>query len=1227
MRKMLFVVVALPCLISAGELGLDSEQFRSGDFDALFARWCRIIQEKPATYEALAALWLCNHFSDRLADYRRLEGVVEAALKKRIENGYIRSAYKKTLRRFYLSRGLLRKADNIGAFEGLITKWRFVNEFGIEDGDGAFFINYKPQDQYLRGDKDLLKTRYPYKTRYGVVRTRRWRRPLLHTPPVEEQVPVAAGLPGGVTYALCQFALERDQTIVIEVRGFFDWFRLWFNAKEVLTADRTLNFEPDVKFVAVKAKAGWNTILIKTTDTRLCVYLRDRNGKPLSPRFEKGDTFHPVTGGEVSKEKVALPFSAWLRGKGAAKAAGEWRYLLVLYAAESGVMPDVAEELAHEMGEEKSPFSRYFAALGFEAADHCPEAWAANRMRRNLEAALDTAPDFLPAAVKYAQLLAANDKPEQAVKVLKKALLKAGQKQWALLELAKICEAQDWERERIEAAKTAERLNPTSPAILLFWSRYYSTKGNHEKFVEFQRRYLELYARDQLEAFLAEQASRDGNHKMLLEYYLKMWKRYPENLFYLYNAAEVYLKMSRYREALRLLQHAMSEFSEWVEPDSILRQMLSIYRMMGDKEKAAETAELLFLVGAGPYGRPFDMERYAAFLRGQDDDFFKPYRMKEEKVKALMAEKITAKDYPRSPVLLLLHDAVVRLLPDGSASEYHNLILKVLTEEGRMYASRMGAPLPDTIRIESVTPDGASYDPTPTQWGLVMQNVKVGGFVRLEGRLDGTNWSERMLQLQGRGACAHLRRLTLIITKPKLTPEAEKLLRQKGITIPEPKDSIELLLHNIRKEPNVSVSVSRSGETVVVTIEARRMEAAERVYFMPEPREIFPVVENRKRRRWVQGAGRLFSGLRQGGRRITWLVGQTARTIAGGAKSVYEKVERLYRYCQTQIRDGYNLRAHATLLEMAGDRQAVFEACLRALGIETAAVTVFRVGTAAPPEWESSSLADLSSTNYLLVETEKGPLFLDLRSRYCRLGRLAPGDQGMPAVIARQDGSIRLITMPREPLPERQSITVKVTADLPSKEVKFDPGGGSLKDYLLKMPEVRRLQIFEGYLSQHFRGIKIDKSKFQLKNLRSLKEPALIHLEGRYEGLLSEKEKGLLEVRLCLPSVQIGARLGGKPERKYPAYRASGGYDDYDYQEVTIHLGKHQIMGKLPEAKIVTDFGAFVLKCTHDKKSNTVKVVRYFVILPFRLPPKRFPEVLDFCRKVQEAEGLYLLVK
>jgi len=1248
MRRFLLVVVFLPALSLAGEFGLDGEQFRRGDFDALFRRWCGIIQRKPDTYEALTALWLCQHFRERINDYRRLEAVVEAALKKPLKNGYCISAYKKVLRQFYLSRGFRRKADESGAYDGLVTDWWFVEGFGVSDGGGAYFIAYRPQKQYLSGDTQILKTTYRVRTQSGIIRILRWRRPLFHIPPLRECVPIstegvagyampslrlqsagAYGVEGvGVRYALAQFVLEKAQTVLVEMRNFGDWFRLWFNGREVLAADRVVRFEPDVKFVAVKARAGWNTILVKTPARMLTVYLRDGHGRPLTPRFEKRALFHPTFGGEISKEEVLKPLSFWLQEQARKPNAGEIRYALMLYAVENR-LSDVAEELAHELAEERGAVSRYFAALGFEAANHCPEAWVASRVRKNLDAALKAAPDFLTAAVKLARFLSENDKPEKAYRLLADTIKRAGRKVWALMELARICAQQGWQREQIEAVKAAEPLNPNNPQILSFWANYYTACGNQRKAFQYQRRYLELYQRDGLERFLAQQEARKGNLRPLLAHYLKMWRAYPEELGYLRSVVEIYIHQGAYKEALRLLRHAWEEFGDWLSVDYIFGTIMRIKRLMGDREGAAEAAEILFLVGEG--GHDFSRRRYAAFLRNRDDDFWKPYVLPEEEVAALMRQKITSKDYPRSPVLVLLHDAVVEVLPDGAASEYHNFIAKVLTEEGRMLASRMGAPLPDTIRVESITSDGRRYDPTPTQFGLVMEKLDVGGFVRVEGRVDGTNWSVRSLQLRGRGACAHKRRITFIFHTPKLTQKVKQILERKGIVQPRLFEHFRVLLHNIKKEKGVSVRVRRRDDGVVVVVEAERMEAAERDYFLPDDEEIFPLVETFvEERNWRRGYGSLFEELRRSGRRVTWLVGQTARTVVGNAESAYEKVRRLYEYCQRQIRDGDNAGAHATLLEMAGDRQAVFEACLKALGIRTAVANVFRVGLSAPPKWERTTLPSLVSNTYLVVETERGRLFVDASTRYCRLGRIAPDDQGMPAIIAFPNGETELTRMPSDPLPQRQRVTLQITADLPSRRVFCDlllrvfPGGGSLKDVLAKMPKVRRRQVFEQSLSQILRGIKIDPAKFRLENLDDIQKPAVVHMEGTYEGLMTKRKDGCYEVRLCVPSVHIGYRLGGKPERRFCAYRP---VVDYDYQEVTLLLGRYRPVGKLPDVRIVTDFGAFILKCVHDREKNCIKVIRYFTVLPFRLDASRFKEVLDFCGRVSEAEGLYLLVK
>jgi len=1134
--------------------GVRSRAFVEGDFDALLDVWVKTIEENPDSYEALMALRLIRAYADYMRDWRRVEGALEKALESPLKCGYAYHRYRQALVSIYESRGLTEKVERMRPCDGAVVDFWYVGSFGWRMGAGAIYAAWDPEKATLSGAADLLKQEY-CRPRDGVVL--RWIRTLHHEPPLSDSVSLRTRGHGGVNYALAQFRLDAARPLVLDFGPPGGGALIvWFNGVKVFEHDPSRRFGPHALRVCVAARAGWNVVLVKTERSGLSLWLRDTSGRPLPAVCEKGRVYHaPGASGArgTSGEKVTPDLLEHYRALASAADApldAKLAYLWLLCRTDG--MEVEAEDLAGRLiaARPDDALVRLFAAEAYRGADHCPDAWRQSRQNESLEAALKIEPRFVLAVLAKAETLVWNDKEEEAVRLMEELITGGVRRVYLYMRVADVCGRMGWEREELRAVKEAERLDPNNEAVLTWWENYYRRRRNPVKARSYERRSLELYSRgDALALFDARCAEEEGRFEDALKVIQKFVERCPERVDYRERLAGLLVRLGRGEQALRVWRTLLEQFADVGSPREWLVSIAETERMLGRTDRVVSALRQANLIEF-----EWDTHRYAQFLAGESEDFFEGYALGEREVDALLKEKVTAEDYPRSPVVELLNEQVILVRPSGSTSAYARVLVKVLREEGKMAVSqpRVGG---EVLDCETITPDGKRYDPTVLGerggGGFVMDKIDIGSVVHVRWRDDGGSVEGTSTQFYEQDFGCHRRRIVIVFQKPQTTRQEKALLKRLGIQRSWIHDRMKLRTFNIAEDPDVAFHFRDTGKALVYEFEARGIRALEAEHRTPPPEEVIPCFDwIPTDRRPLENMAALAAAFRDEGSRPTPLVEREARRIVEGAKDLREKVKKLYEFCHTEIRtSGFGLfgfgagGAHSILLERAGDRTTLFRAFLNALGIPyRIALCMSDLNDGERIDIEEADVASLFGTtpSYLIVDLPDGPLYVSLRYRYLPLGMLDERLHGAPAIIVSEKEPRKMVFMPRFSIDRRAGMLFHFDVDVGKGECKgvLEGVGASSyggKEQLAQVPRAQTRLLVENLVSRLLTGAKVT-SPPDIPDMRKMGTPLRIIFNCKLSALLKPLPDGTYLLDPCLPPLYLQRQLAGKPNRRFPFY-------------------------------------------------------------------------------------------
>jgi hypothetical protein len=289
-------------------------------------------------------------------------------------------------------------------------------------------------------------------------------------------------------------------------------------------------------------------------------------------------------------------------------------------------------------------------------------------------------------------------------------------------------------------------------------------------------------------------------------------------------------------------------------------------------------------------------------------------------------------------------------------------------------------------------------------------------------------------------------------------------------------------------------------------------------------------------------------------------------------------------------------------------------ALCRALDIEARyAVAKSRL---APPPIGALSRAGLFSEPLLRVQTETGPLWLTLNSKYAPFGYVPAEVRAMPAYLLSGDRP-ELVQAPAQGAPDSivYEGTGKLAADGSARlnlvQRYYGKYATSLRGGLAEVPERQLRDVLESrLLGPALRGARLLSHKVEA--LEQLDAPLTLRLTVDVPSLAQQSGGGLL---LEPPYAPRLSQLATLPARQTPLLLG-----DATHQEVrlSLELPPRARVSAQPQARVVHD-GERQVRIRDRLEGNTLVLERVIAFPAGRVQPDQYPTFARFVRSAEDA--------
>lgn len=1212
------------CLSSAVRSPLE----RSGNLDGLAAEWIRLLKEKPRDLSAeLLARRLGAIRPGLLDEHALIEPIEELLMSDPAPTGIARQVLIDTLSDLYRRAGREEDRKRVGADRGFLTEWLIIGPFG--KSAASLLEKPFPPEEDIKGDFDLSKG---YRDAWQALR---WRKVLRER--VEPQIePLEHIHPDdGIAYLLGQLCSDAERTVALH-RGSTEGIRIWVNGSLIAHDDPRSAFLPSRRVTPVRLAKGWNRVLVKTRGG-FWLRLSDPEGNPFPPGAitqEKEARLNPIgqfpnpLSAEAISPGALETWEAWIREledsssnpQLLADALLGLAMLQDFYGRQdlSVRSVDRAVALAPE-----DPFVRFREGEVLRGARHYPQNVSKNRSRQAYELVLSKDPDFVPAYERLAGYLLDDDRYLEAIAKTREGLARAPHNLPLLLLLKTIYQRQRWKPQEMDVVREIERISPSSPIPPGFWGEFYADLRNAGKAVEFLRTAFE---RDRRQTQLLAEIARN------------VWSLDGA-------AAEAAIREAialepdedRYRD---LLIQILADRGRLEEATALARAEEA--RSPYDPGAAERLGELLLRAGdaqgsRAAYARALALEpgdlrlrRYLESTRAEGtggplpsgEPFWARYDERlEDHIPTIPQEGPIIE---KAASLLVLDISVIRFEIDGSYSEFVHQAYKLLSEESKEDLAR--APGGDEVfELRTISPTGEILEPVPAEGrrSFVMPGLVPGAFVEYAYRND---FSEV------RGRLSDVRRFYfqdpsfkspfLISRYVVIVPEGLDLAIVENRIPPEPGEKTRVPIGRVKK----TVERLPSGETVLF-YEARDSHRLEPEPMMPEPDEYLPNVEIFSKRTWSDIADEL-SDRQRGGTRISPELEDKAREIAGGIEDPLERAKAIYRFVNGLVANESGPReAVGVLLERAGDRNLLFKSLLDALKIPCHWAYLRPRDDYLPKMDWSVPRREAFGYPYLCLEIGGGdPVYVSLAQRGTPFGLLPEYLQGGKALLL-QGGPARIVQVPSGS-PERSATSTEGTLQVESglalsielQLISRAFAAFAQKDRLKTLPPFQKDLAVRATANRLFPGATVEVA--ELRGLEDPEAPFVVAIKAKAPRALERRGDDTLLKPVIQPA-QLVRAFCAAPRREHPFHlRTQAAIRD----KILVRPDSGRSIAALPaDVTLANPLGTYSLSFRKD--GEDVEIRRELTLLPGRLSTDEFPQFVEFCRKVDAAEGERLVLR
>jgi tetratricopeptide (TPR) repeat protein len=326
-----------------------------------------------------------------------------------------------------------------------------------------------------------------------------------------------------------------------------------------------------------------------------------------------------------------------------------------------------------------------------------------------------------------------------------------------------------------------------------------------------------------------------------------------------------------------------------------------------------------------------------------------------------------------------------------------------------------------------------------------------------------------------------------------------------------------------------------------------------------------------------------------------------------------ERARRLYRWVLGNIEEGEESDGRRVVTAKRGNRWRAFMTLCRAVGIQASyAVAKSRL---APPPTGPLSRASLFSEPLLRVDTETGPLWLTLNSKYAPFGYVPAEVRAMPAYLL-GGAAPELVQTPTQGAPDSivYEGTGKLAADGSARlnlvQRYYGKYATSLRGGLAEVPERQVRDLLESkLLAPSLRGARLITHKVEA--LEQLDAPLTLRMTVDVPSLAQQSGGGLL---LEPPYAPRLSQLATLPVRQTPLLLG-----DATHQEVRLSLElPPQAKVAKPQARVVHD-GERQVRIRDRLEGSTLVLERVIAFPAGRIQPAEYAGFARFVRSAENA--------
>lgn len=840
-------------------------------------------------------------------------------------------------------------------------------------------------------------------------------------------------------------------------------------------------------------------------------------------------------------------------------------------------------------------------ARSVAGATYLPEAWRRNRARELATEVVASRPDRVDMALHLANLLAEEDREEEAIEMLRRLSDRRPHQVGSVMALSRVYHRLEMTAQSEAALLEAQQRAPRHPHVLAALASLWERVGQPSRAIEMRRRELESGGRTVARLRnLAKAYHQTGRVEEAEACYREANARAgdPNDAR---DLASFLSDIDRLDQADELFARVAKVYPRWIGAP-MERAGLAVLR--GDV--AAETAHLRRALELAPSWRPA-RERLRE-LTGEDPTGAFVSQHLADRQEALASYEDGKYD---DSVVRLLKSAVINLFPDGTSEVLLHDLLQVRDLEGCESQGKRKLK-GEVLRIVTLKPgangDETEYEPVKVDGEYVMPSLEPGDFVEVISR--------NRFDSPGNGV--------IRISPWTLSSSGQPYLRTHYVVRVPDELNARLVkrqfdgTHDVIKAEGATVHVIRSRDRARIRPE---QGTPPWTWYLP----------------WVQigsdqdpEAG--FAMLRQETMlpvRVTPEVEQAARTAIEGVEGEEQRAKALLALVNSTLDQRWpqwNRSATDALLSREGNPTALYAALLEAADIDYELIWTRNLmpGAEIDPDPAFRDVRWWRRKLLIRVLPEGGPAaWCDLSSRELPYGSLTGDAPGAPSWSV-QSGAF--LTLPEAPLEDLPGVHIELDFSIGPKGGAIVEGrarlgaglGFALKTPLKEVPKVQRKFLINALASRVVPGI--DVNSYQLTGLEEDELPLSGVVRGGVREFLDEAG-GRLVCQLPISKLQLSATFSDQGERSLP----------FQLRQPLIQSTRATLV--LPdEIRLVSpprglrrsfQGGRYLLSVEPDGAGRWL--IRQEIFLPpFSLAAGEFADFQQLCREIDEVERAQL---